>query len=177
MNQSLAPAYLVRSSREDVRSQHRHSSQSLAQAYQALEGDSPADIPWLVWLLENPESPLALGGSISLRNHDYLHILLNRGFTPADEAFVIGMTMGNDPQTRSWHYLIFKFAARFLYPNPYRFSRQHLDIFEQGVQFGQSLPVKNLNRFDFSLVERSPVQLLRQVFMTPGSEVPDIPAN
>lgn len=36
------------------------------------------EIPWIVRLLENPQSPLALSGKISLFDHDCLHILLNR---------------------------------------------------------------------------------------------------
>ena len=146
---------------------------SLAQAYDELGGDDPSDIPWIIWLLENPESPLALGGSISLRNHDYMHILLGRGFSPEDEAFVIGVTMGNDSQTHGLHYLIFKFAARFLYPGVYRFSKEHLNIFDAGVAAGQSLPVKNLNRYNFSQVDEVPVRMLQKIFRT-TSEIPDV---
>ncbi|MEO0407012.1 MAG: hypothetical protein AAF289_06640 [Cyanobacteria bacterium P01_A01_bin.135] len=134
---------------------------SLAQAYRELGGDPPAKIPRVVWLLENPDSPLALGGSISLRNHDYLHILLGRGFSPKDEAFVIGVTMGNDPCTRWWDYAIFKLAARFLYPHPYRFTQDHLRIFDQGVVLGRSLGVKSLNRFDFDRLDHLSVRALR----------------
>lgn len=139
---------------------------SLAQAYEELGGDAPSDIPWIIWLLENPESPFALGGSISLRNHDYMHILLKRKFSPEDEAFVIGVTMGNDSQTHVLHYFIFKLAARFLYPGVYRFSKEHLRIFDEGVVLGQALPLKNLNRYDFSQIDEIPVDVLQKVFKT-----------
>ncbi|MEB3359606.1 MAG: hypothetical protein VKK04_22965 [Synechococcales bacterium] len=138
--------------------------QNLAQAYAKLGGDNPWDIPWIIWLLENPESPIALGGSISLRNHDYMHVLLEKGFSPEDEAFVIGVTMGNDSRTRFWDYWIFKFAARFLYPGVYRFTQEHLQRFDEGVALGRSLPVRDLNRFDFCRVENVPVRVLQTVF-------------
>ena len=50
-------------------------------------------IPFVIWLLENPNSLLTLPGKISLRHHDYLHVLLDRGISPQNEAFLIGFTM------------------------------------------------------------------------------------
>ncbi|OWY63259.1 hypothetical protein B7486_54070, partial [cyanobacterium TDX16] len=76
---------------------------SLAQAYNLIVGDCPAEIPFFVWLLENPDSSFALPGKIHLRQHDYLHLLLGRGFSASDEAYVIGFTMGNDLRTKRWH--------------------------------------------------------------------------
>ena len=151
-----------RSRRSEI-SAHRRadSGKSLSQAYRELGGDPPAKIPRAVWLLENPTSPLALGGSISLQNHDYLHILLGRGLSPKDEAFVIGVTMGNDLCTRWWHYLIFKLAARFIYPHPYRFTRHHLQIFEEGIDLEQSLSIQSPNRFDFGRFDHLSLRVLR----------------
>jgi hypothetical protein len=137
---------------------------SLAQAYTELGGAEESDIPWIIWLLENPDSPFALGGSISLRKHDYMHILLERGFSPEDEAFVIGVTMGNDSRTNLLHYLIFKFASRFLYPGVYRFTKEQLKIFDRGVKLGTSMPAKNLNRLDFSYVDSVSIEALQKVF-------------
>ena len=59
-------------------------------------------IHWLVWLLENPNSPVSLTGAIDLYNHDIIHILLDRGMEVKDEAMVSGFTMGNSTATRSW---------------------------------------------------------------------------
>jgi len=139
----------------------KHEAKPLAQIYQELGGAPPTKIPRAVWLLENPDSPLALSGNISLRNHDYLHILLDRGLTPEDEAFVLGFTMGNDPCTIWWDYAVFKAAARLVYPPPYRFTPDHLRIFDQGAALGRSLGVKSLNRFDFQRLDHLSVRALR----------------
>lgn len=136
---------------------------SLRQAYQGFGGLTQSEVPWLVWLLENPDSPMALAGAIPLKEHDYLHLLLNRGKSPDDEAFVIGFTMGNDTRLRRFHLWIFKLASRFLYPKDYRFTQQHWPQFEAGVQTGKQLPTKNLCQFDFSSVETVDLAQVRAV--------------
>ena len=121
----------------------------LGEAYQAIQRDS--QVPFRVWLLENPQSFMALPGNISLPNHDCLHLLLNRGFSPADEAFILGFTMGNDLDAGWLHIGLFKLASQFFYPQTYQFNREHLKRFDLGFLYGrrraQSHP--NLNRFDF----------------------------
>ncbi|NJO94624.1 MAG: hypothetical protein HC820_10395 [Hydrococcus sp. RM1_1_31] len=93
-----------------------------------LQTDCPSDIPFIIWLLENPDSPLALSGNIYLRDHDYLHILLDCDRSSTGEGFVIGFTMGNDPAT-NWFYLqIFKLASRFFYPKNINFPQKILNI-------------------------------------------------
>jgi hypothetical protein len=136
---------------------------SLAQKYSEFKGDPSSKIPWIIWLLENPDSPLALGGSIDLRRHDYLHILFNKGFSNDDEAFVIGVTMGNDTATNWFHYLVFKIASLLLYPPPYRFTLQDLKTFDNAIAIGKKLPIKNLNQLDFSYVDGVTVEALRKL--------------
>ncbi|MES1026448.1 hypothetical protein ABN584_26465 [Gloeocapsa sp. BRSZ] len=71
---------------------------TLHYAVQQLAIDDQADIPFIVWLVENPHSPIALPGKISLYGHDSLHAILNRGHSLADEVFVGSFTMGNTTQ-------------------------------------------------------------------------------
>lgn len=123
---------------------------SLQQAYETLEGDPPSKIPLMVWLLENPESPVALPGCIDLYGHDCIHLLLRQGFTSKNEAYVVGFTMGNDVRTNRLHLMIFKFAARVLYPEKYRLDAAEIEYFERGFELGQKIRVKNLNRISFS---------------------------
>ncbi|SVD61438.1 uncharacterized protein METZ01_LOCUS414292, partial [marine metagenome] len=66
-------------------------------------------IHWLVWLLENPNSPISLTGAIDLYNHDIIHILLDRKMEVRDEASVIGFTMGNSETTSSCVRWLFEF--------------------------------------------------------------------
>jgi hypothetical protein len=68
------------------------SDMSLEDAYHQFALDGQASIPFFVWLLENPASPISLPGSINLHGHDCLHLLLNRGVSGHDEAFVVGFT-------------------------------------------------------------------------------------
>ncbi|MEH2184316.1 hypothetical protein [Nostoc sp.] len=135
---------------------------TLKQAYSALEGDEQADIPFLVWLLENPGSFLALPGKINLRNHDYVHILLGREQSAQDEAFILGFTMGNDLKTKWFHLAIFKFFAQFLYPKAYQFCRNDLEAFDLGFAYGRRLKVKQLNEFNFAAYENEPISSIRQ---------------
>jgi hypothetical protein len=134
---------------------------SLSRAYSSFGGMTQSQVPWLIWLLENPDSPVALAGAIPLREHDYLHLLLDRGKSAEDEAFVIGFTMGNDTRLNFVHTWIFKLASRFLYPKDYRFTKEHLKIFDQGVSMGEKLPIKNLCRFDYSYIDGVNVEQLR----------------
>jgi len=57
---------------------------TLAQADALIRGDCQSSIPFLVWLLENPHSSLALPGKIYLREHDYLHLLLEEPMNEYD---------------------------------------------------------------------------------------------
>lgn len=136
--------------------------QTLAQVYDRSEGDEQVDIPFFVWLLENPASPIALPGKINLRNHDYLHILLGCGQTAEEEAFVVGFTMGNDPKTNSLHVALFKFAAEFLYPIPYRFSKHDHKVFDAGFHYGRRLKIRSLNEFDFEADQHETLATLRR---------------
>jgi hypothetical protein len=121
---------------------------TLTEAYQSLQGDEQSDIPWIVWLLENPASPIALPGNIDLAGHDCLHLLLKKGFTSSSEAYVVGFTMGNDQRTKWFHFQFFKIAVLYLYPPKYRLSRSEICILERGFKLGQRTLFKDLNKVD-----------------------------
>ncbi|MDR9405159.1 MAG: hypothetical protein RI580_17200, partial [Halothece sp. Uz-M2-17] len=126
--------------------------------------DSATSIPWLVRLLENSQSPVALPGSISLFNHDCLHILLGRDRSPESEAYVIGFTMGNDVRCQSIHLWIFKIFALFFYPEKYRLRWSDLGEFDRGVAHGRHLDIKNLNQINFSHLQDHSIFELRKQF-------------
>ncbi|WP_317112437.1 hypothetical protein [Chroococcidiopsis sp. SAG 2025] len=109
--------------------------------------------PFVVWLVENPDSPLPLPGRIHLREHNYLHLLLGRGFAASDEAYVIGLTMGNDLRTERWHIWFFKLVSLLIYPPKFRFAISDLKTFDKGLARGRRLPIKNLNQLDFTEYE------------------------
>ena len=139
-------------------------SLSLQQVLENHGGDAPDNIPWIVCLIENPSSWLPFPGKIDLYAHDCLHVLLNRGVSLEDEAFIIGFTLGNDTHTQAWYLPLFKFISSTFYPMPYRFQREHWLAFDQGVQCGRHAPIKNMNGLDFHFYCNHPVQTLRQWF-------------
>ena len=121
----------------------------------SLPGASDVDIPEVVRRLENPVSPLALPGAVTLRRHDVLHILLGRGLLDQDEAFVVGFTMGNATRYRDADGALMREALEHWYPEPFRIFGTKLRVFDLGVQAGKcmgipdiaQIPVENLGSF------------------------------
>jgi hypothetical protein len=123
--------------------------QTLKQAQESLQGDPPQAIPWLVWLLENPASRVALPGAIDLYGHDCMHLILKQGFSATHEAYVVGFTMGNSTKLRSRHLTLIRFTAHYLYPPKYRMNSDHLEIFDMGVKAGRACPIRDLCEVNF----------------------------
>ncbi|MEH1828451.1 MAG: hypothetical protein V7L22_24460 [Nostoc sp.] len=121
-------------------------------------------IPFVIWLLENPNSLLALPGKINLRHHDYIHILLGRGISPQDEAFVIGFTMGNDLKTNQLHLFIYQLFAKFIYPDPYKFSKLDFMNFNLGFIYGRKIKTKQINEINFERYQNESIGFLRDLF-------------
>ncbi|MEK9629197.1 MAG: hypothetical protein VW455_09280 [Nitrospinota bacterium] len=144
--------------------------QSIEEAWRATFSTSErtkkqADISWIVWLFENPRSPLALHGAASLYTHDHIHLLLDRCIDKEDEAFVIGFSMGNDTKTNWLDVWLFKFVSRFLYPEDYRFDSRHLKIYDMGFQFGRTRKFKNITSIDFSKLDlKMDLSRVRKIF-------------
>ena len=139
--------------------------------YSALDGDDAADMPFWIWFLENPESPVPMPGKISLYNHDHLHILLGRDQSPEDEAFIIGFTMGNDPQTAWYHILIFKIFSFFIYPKLYKFNLQQMKVFDLGFDYGRKLGFKGIHRINFAVYQNYTLSTLRKLFGIDANEI------
>ena len=116
-----------------------------------------SEVPWLIWLMENPKSPLHLHGASALNDHDYVHIILDKGQANDDEAFVIGFTMGNDDRTKEWEVKLFKFVSSKLYPKKERFTQEQLKIFDRGFSYGQSKLhlYQRIGEFDWSTMDKN----------------------
>jgi hypothetical protein len=112
--------------------------QTLAQVYATLPGDQPDEMDLMVKLIENPRSPYAITGAISLQDHDCVHILVGRGLLRQDEAFVIGFTMGTAGDRISKDEVrLFKMISSNLYADIYRFRPSDLVAFDIGVACGR----------------------------------------
>ncbi len=91
---------------------------TLWEAYERFRLDPPQAIPFWVWLLENPDSPLRFPGQVSLQHHDFLHLILGLGMDREAEAEVVGWSIGND-RVKVWQVCVFLWVAMTLYPEPY----------------------------------------------------------
>jgi hypothetical protein len=123
--------------------------QTLAQVYATLPGDQPDEMDIMVKLIENPRSPYAITGAISLQDHDCVHILVGRGLLRQDEAFVIGYTMGTAGDRISKDEVrLFKMISSSLYADIYRFRPSDLIAFDIGFGCGQKAR-RPVYEFDF----------------------------
>ena len=108
-----------------------------------LPGLDAEDVPSLVRLFENPQSPVALPGAVSLALHDIVHVLLGRGLVDQDEAFVIGFTAAADkPDISDEQVDAYKVGFQS-YEEPYRITGQDLLAFDFGIQAGRLCAEKN----------------------------------
>ena len=126
--------------------------QKFLAGYDVLKQDN---IPWIIWLIENPKSPLHLHGAANLHDHDFVHVLLECGKENIDEAFVIGFTMGNDNRIKPWEVKFFKFVSRYLYPKKNRFTKTELEVFDRGFTYGKSRWYKRIGEYDWTVEELS----------------------
>lgn len=124
---------------------------TLKEAQDTLPGNDPEAINFLVRLFENPKSPIAFKGAISLERHDCVHILLGRGLLSQDEAFVIGYTMGTSRHISRLELSLFKLITKKLYPHPYKFSEKDLVAYNLGIEYGKL--TKALPIFEFPFEE------------------------
>lgn len=148
-------------------------SQTLREAHAELcrKQTFKSGSPFIVWLFENPASPVALPGSISLEKHDYVHCLLGKNLSLSGEAYVIGFTMGCDPRTNAFHLWLFKMLSCYLYPRQYRFKvDKHWPLFMQAYELGRRSNAGNMEKMDFAAwLDRSIEQLRSRVFGEPFS--------
>ena len=122
-----------------------------------------SEVPLIIQLVENPKYRLKwlFPGSVTLRVHDYAHILLGRGVLVKDEAFVIGFTMGSTARMTTLRASLFLLCARYMYPDGYRFYDAEAKIFRDGVRLAKIMKCKDLSRFDFSVCNTRSVSYVR----------------
>ena len=127
----------------------KNGTKKLGTQLKNMPANDAADISAVVKLFENPASPIALPGAVSLERHDCIHVMLGRGLLPQDEAFVIGFTMGTSKKISGFAESLFKKATKYLYPHPYKFSDDHLVAFELGLKYGKTCKVTEIYEFPF----------------------------
>lgn len=122
-------------------------------------------IPLLVRLIENPRYKIPgvtlFHGSVDLRQHDCIHLLLGRGLLSKDEAFVIGFTMGSTGEVSTVEESVFCKIARHLYPRIYRFDTDDELIFRDAVKLGAISRCEPLDKADFKPLLDMPLKQAR----------------
>jgi hypothetical protein len=134
----------------------------LGKVIKSMPANESTDISGIVRLFENPASPIALPGAVSLERHDCIHVMLGRGLLPQDEAFVIGFTMGTSKYISGFAESLFKKAAKYLYPHPYKFSDAHLVAFELGMKYGKASKANEIYEFPFEHFKDEKIGKLRK---------------
>ncbi len=124
-------------------------AKTLCEVYGTLPGVNPQEVSMLVRIFENPKSPFAFKGAVTLERHDCIHILLGRGLLNQDEAFVIGFTMGTSKSINTVEEAVFKLITKYLYPKHYRFTKRELNVYEMGLKRGKECRVEKIYDFPF----------------------------
>lgn len=121
-----------------------------------------------VWRYENPNSPDKLPGAVDIHTHDSIHCLLGRGGLQADEAFVIGFTMGAASNTLTQHHIdTFVHAITHEYKPPYAVSDDYLPSYHIGVEAGRTYYEEtghDLSKIDFTALRDKPLHEVRAMF-------------
>ena len=119
---------------------------TIAEVLATLPAANADDVPEIIKKYENPESPDALPGAITLARHDCIHVLVGRGLHVQDEAFVIGATMGAASDITEEVVEFFIKVSTTEYPKHWRFEMEHIPSFRLGVGFAMdNLRGKNLH--------------------------------
>ncbi len=121
---------------------------TLAEVLSTLPAANAEDVPEIIRKYENPESPDALPGAISLARHDCIHVILGRGLHVQDEAFIIGATMGAASNITEEDVDTFIRVSTTEYPEHWRFKPEHIMSYRLGVGFS----LDNLAKKDLHLI-------------------------
>lgn len=121
---------------------------TLADVLATMPAANADEVPEIIRKYENPESPDALPGAITLARHDCIHVLLGRGLHVQDEAFIIGATMGAASDITDDVVDFFIKVSTQDYPKHWRFEEAHIASYRLGVGFA----VDNLTNKDLHLI-------------------------
>ena len=133
-----------------------HDQLTLAEAWNELSrvGATSEKIPLMVQLVENPKYRVPgvdlFHGRVELQQHDAIHILLGRGLLNKDEGFTIGFTMGSSRKVSTIEEELFVSIASHLYPPPYRFNAEDIEVFRDGLRLAYIMGCKPLDNIDFN---------------------------
>jgi hypothetical protein len=110
---------------------------TIREVLRTLPAAAAEDVPEIIRRYENPESPEALPGAISLARHDCIHVLLGLGLHVQDEAFIIGATMGAASDMTEAAADTFIRVSTTEYPRHWRFTEADILSYRLGLGYAQ----------------------------------------
>ena len=120
--------------------------QTLGDVLDTLPGFDADEVPALVRVFENPASPIALAGAVTLEQHDAIHVLIGRGLVDQDEAFTIGFTAAaSKAELTEGEKLAYRVALES-YMEPYRVRGRDLLAFDLGVKAARFCQCEHLDQ-------------------------------
>lgn len=140
-----------------------NADKTLREVLGTLPGNKQLEISPIIRAFENPKSPIAFSGAISLARHDLVHIVLGRGLLSQDEAFVIGFTMGTSKRISRLESWIFQKITKFLYPRPYNFNDNDLKAFRLGLWEGEKSDVMEIFNMPIEDYMDTPLKTIREM--------------
>jgi hypothetical protein len=94
---------------------------------------------------------------------DFIHIMLGRGFLVADEAFVIGFTLGCCNKVITSEQKLYTFASRNMYPQLPELDESARCILKDAIKLGYISNCTSLDNFDFTTWLHYSISKVRQV--------------
>jgi multidrug transporter EmrE-like cation transporter len=134
----------------------------LGELFDEMPTTPGAPIPWYLRMVSDRRGPLALPGSLALVERRCIHILLGRGLTCRDQAFVAGFTAGTSGPGRRWRLQLFRLYMRHLCPRAARWSRAEGEIFAYGLEAGRRGATSPLHRAPFLGLMSRPLAEIRE---------------
>lgn len=152
----------------------------------------PGEIPLMVQLVENPRYRIPgidlFHGRVELARHDAIHLLLGRGLLNKDEGFTIGFTMGSTRKVSTIEEELFVSITTNLYPYPYRFGPEDIEVFRDGLRLAYIMRCEPLDQVNFAELQALPLEqarqrlgidtgLLKAYYVLEKKRFPDCPAS
>lgn len=111
------------------------------------------EIPLMVQFFENPRFKNYRGnlfkGSTTLKQHDILHILLNKDMSMQGEAYTIGFSMGSTKKNSKIEIWLFLTIIKYFYPKQFRFGKNDVEIFKKGFIDGSQVNIQNIEILNY----------------------------
>ncbi len=147
---------------------------SLSDALDKLHTDpcTMTRVPLIVRIVENPKfqffdrNVFLIPGAMHLLDHDAVHILLDKGFAPHEEAYVIGVTMGSTQKISPIIKAMYLAIAQFLYPSLYRFRERDVIWLNVGIRHGQAFGKSDISKIRATEYRDWPIEKLRSEFLS-----------